>query len=260
MLDNSTDANFVKNVNKLLANESMAYEVYRKYGTTPLGQNFVFVVSSLVWYAVRFIVETDGRVVDPSEKDSTSVKLLYRKQFARKYQIDDFVNSRFGQLAEGEYGNEFNETPTKIPKDCVEYPDKYLKTGDHVRSDHDGIYIGDGLVVHFHSDIDGTEDDTEARMNAIVCIATVEEFKANYVLKIVDHCIRRRHHADIKAAADENLTDLWPMPTIYSAKAMSKRYRKAPHREAVFGYLCAVGVPRVAPHLEVLGYYDTNDI
>uniref|UniRef100_A0A7E4ZYE7 Cupin_8 domain-containing protein n=1 Tax=Panagrellus redivivus TaxID=6233 RepID=A0A7E4ZYE7_PANRE len=258
----STDPKFIENVNIILCQESMSSEVYRKYGVTPLGQNFVFVVSKLLWYAVRFIVECDGRVKDPWNKNLSHARLLFKEEFW-KGKANEYVETQYEKLINGTY-DEFPERVIPTPQDCVQNSELYLKPGDHLRRFSsaeyhcDSIYIGDGEVVLFSSDF-GHMYSTDAKMSASIRYATLEEFADNQTIEIVEHCILRRQHSKIVEAAIDSVTNMWQMPISYSPKAMSERFRKATSRARAFSYICAVGVPRLAPFFEQFDY-DIDDL
>uniref|UniRef100_A0A914DWB5 LRAT domain-containing protein n=1 Tax=Acrobeloides nanus TaxID=290746 RepID=A0A914DWB5_9BILA len=65
-----------------------------------------------------------------------------------------------------------------LPKDCAEYPDRYLKPGDAIRCEftvghHEGIYIGNKEVIHVSSHLDGKDaskckEDACARVGKLV--------------------------------------------------------------------------------------------
>uniref|UniRef100_A0A7E4VFN8 Ricin B-type lectin domain-containing protein n=1 Tax=Panagrellus redivivus TaxID=6233 RepID=A0A7E4VFN8_PANRE len=93
---------FCDRVNAFLQGELMGPEIIRVYGLSKSRQQFVFVTSAVVWYAVRLIIEM------PNGK----LRLIERKEFLLPANADDYIFNKKREL-EGVYcwnGNPISTT------------------------------------------------------------------------------------------------------------------------------------------------------
>lgn len=157
-----------------------------QYGRTPTGQRFATVITSGLWYAVRVYMEEDHSELSnawfqPSDRflfktqhatldgAKDQVKKHRRELIAGDYKAflcnlppekryqRNVVTAVIRHLAEGTFETrDFSNVKIikKTPSDCAKNPDSYLKRGDIVQTNfilvanHEGIYIGNGKVIH----------------------------------------------------------------------------------------------------------------
>ncbi|CAI2352578.1 unnamed protein product [Caenorhabditis sp. 36 PRJEB53466] len=140
-----------------------------EYGKTPTGQKFATVITSGAWYAPgdRFLFKTQHATWDGAlEKKKEYHRQLTHGKFKaflcnlpaeKRYRRNIFSAVTHYLLDDQDFeSRDFSSARIvkTTPSDCADRPDKYLKRGDIVQTDfllaanHEGIYIGNGKVIH----------------------------------------------------------------------------------------------------------------
>uniref|UniRef100_A0A914Y2G7 LRAT domain-containing protein n=1 Tax=Panagrolaimus superbus TaxID=310955 RepID=A0A914Y2G7_9BILA len=196
ILDYYDPQEFCEHIESVLRNEWMGDEIVeeRLWGETPQKQHLVLIISKALWYAVRLIVDEEYRNLEVSNEygvysdGSNNLKSLYFSNYS--YRI------------------------RKLPSDVIENFEEYLKPGDHIQrnldgclpfANHEGVYIGDGMIAHINTEKSTTMTKTllTEKFEAHARIDPFQGFPSpkNQEIRIVVHCLRRKSRTDICATA-----------------------------------------------------------
>uniref|UniRef100_A0A914ZG81 LRAT domain-containing protein n=1 Tax=Panagrolaimus superbus TaxID=310955 RepID=A0A914ZG81_9BILA len=203
---------FRNHVENVLKNEWMGQEILeRRWGQTPLGQYFVLITSQVLWYAVRLIVDEEHRDLELSRESAVDGSDVLRKEhFLTLEGAHNYVREKHAKLEEGVFDVHVSHRIRKLPSDAYSNPDKYLKPGDHIQRrldgmvpfvNHEGVYIGDGLVAHINTETATAMAKTvlSDKREAYARIDTFQKFVSSedQEVRIIVHCLRRRSRDDI---------------------------------------------------------------
>uniref|UniRef100_A0A7E4W8M3 HEPN domain-containing protein n=1 Tax=Panagrellus redivivus TaxID=6233 RepID=A0A7E4W8M3_PANRE len=89
------DFDFNKYLKKVISHQKTGFEAERIYGTTSEGKRYVFVITRILWYACRLIIEPycyeTCRYVKPAESAE-------RAAFYLKDDLDAYIKKKVAQL------------------------------------------------------------------------------------------------------------------------------------------------------------------
>uniref|UniRef100_A0AC34QXE2 LRAT domain-containing protein n=1 Tax=Panagrolaimus sp. JU765 TaxID=591449 RepID=A0AC34QXE2_9BILA len=208
---------FRRYVDEVLLKEWMGAEVEeRLWGKTPFGQHFVLVTSKVVWYAVRVIVDEEHRDLEiVRQRNVYSEGVVSKNEFLTLEAAMSFRANKHAELSDGIFtDNEIAYRIRKLPADCIELPDKYLKPGDHIQrrldmslpfGNHEGVYIGNCKIAHINREsetadvqsIIGDKQEAHARIDKMDSFVTYRDQE----IRVIVHCFRRRSREDIVETA-----------------------------------------------------------
>uniref|UniRef100_A0AC34QTQ0 LRAT domain-containing protein n=1 Tax=Panagrolaimus sp. JU765 TaxID=591449 RepID=A0AC34QTQ0_9BILA len=223
---------FRERVDQILKCEFMGEEVDRIWGKTNFGQHFVFVISKVALYAVRWIVDEEYwnfRAIHHENVDSDYV--YENRWFITLKKAKTYISNRLKDVSEDNFGGQLRYRLRMAPQDILQNPDKYLRRGTHLQrylkgdlfrsigfGSHEGIYLGNGKVAHMSTEKHATLSTiSKARPR----IDTVEKFldDPNDELRIVDHCFRERDPMTIVGNARSLVGDFYYIesyPPVYN--------------------------------------------
>ncbi|UJR09771.1 hypothetical protein I4U23_013998 [Adineta vaga] len=134
------------------------------YGTSKAGQRFAILITQGLWYALRLIIDEDHRQYKRSSSDQLfcNQNWIHRQEFFTKSGVLEKAQLFKEYLEKGKFlevyeilGKTFALPRLRdMPEDCVKNPDRYLRPGDIIQTNfwlstnHEGIYIGNGRVIH----------------------------------------------------------------------------------------------------------------
>jgi len=195
-----------------LKNDSfIGVEVECVYGTSKVGQDFAILVTKVLWYALRLIMDEEERDYGRNPSAVTREPWVLREQYLSQDDVLKRVRSLKSDLETGNFGeisklvatmNNDHINIIDTPKDCATNPDRYLKPGDALRTyliagmHHDSIYIGKGKVAHVSSS--GLKTSLSGTKKACVGLL-LEHFvgKSDKTIQVLIYRVRCRRPEDI---------------------------------------------------------------
>uniref|UniRef100_A0A914WPN1 LRAT domain-containing protein n=1 Tax=Plectus sambesii TaxID=2011161 RepID=A0A914WPN1_9BILA len=132
--------------------------VQLQYGRTPTGQQFATIITHGLWYAHATWDGAKGKVAEYRRQlEAGDYKAFLCNLPPEKRYQRNIVSALIRHFSEGTFETR-DFSSTKIikttPSDCANNPDSYLQRGDIVQTNfilvanHEGIYIGNGKVIH----------------------------------------------------------------------------------------------------------------
>uniref|UniRef100_A0A914C572 LRAT domain-containing protein n=1 Tax=Acrobeloides nanus TaxID=290746 RepID=A0A914C572_9BILA len=134
------------------------------FGQTEKDQWFCFVLTTFMdRFEVRLYMDEDHK----EDQDyvhwyqlNEEPHYIESRRFVSRDDAILYIKKRKNDLKENLCKEKYLTRIRLMPKDCVKNPDKYLKPGDHIQTPlpivdiahHEGIYLGDGKVIHISVD------------------------------------------------------------------------------------------------------------
>ncbi|XP_055352372.1 uncharacterized protein LOC129598476 isoform X2 [Paramacrobiotus metropolitanus] len=252
-----SSAAFDDYIRRSLENTLCGEEVQRVYGMTCKGQAYVFIITKVFWHAVYWFAEPEPLHEDTSSERYGALnkewngEFLAYKQFLVLDRAEAWIRSMQRELGDPAQftGLKFLAFRVReLPPDCARYPDTFLQPGDHIRGPfagkeyHEGIYIGQGQVVHF-SGQGNDEPQSDSKTHTLVqrklnAGVRLGEFYPDFVnsyddkVEIIEYRLRLRSPEEIVAAAID-----------YAAEKFSLGdYNLVQNNCQHFASLCATGL------------------
>ncbi|KAE9549579.1 hypothetical protein FO519_007200 [Halicephalobus sp. NKZ332] len=220
---------FIQQARDTLVNEGLGEEVEKFWGKTPLDQYFLifltlevsqyFFFFSSQHYTMRLILEEDYPYYEEFRGQGVQGNNILETKYFKEYETaSNYITQKIENLTNGEFGDDTSFRIRRVPHGVLDRPDDHFRAGDHIQcylnktlgsifraGNHEGIYLGDGLVAHISIDDRKTGMLTRIMRTGQVCgrVDTLEDFmeNPNAELRIVAHSYRRRYRDDIVAIA-----------------------------------------------------------
>uniref|UniRef100_A0A914PS17 LRAT domain-containing protein n=1 Tax=Panagrolaimus davidi TaxID=227884 RepID=A0A914PS17_9BILA len=189
---------FQKHVQFVLGKKSET--VYEKhYGETPLGQKFAIVVTYVVWWSVRIILDEDYHDLKLLESiNCESEWIVKKKRFKSKSEAFEFASQTHMDYVNGNFENLVRCRIRELP---LKNPELSLMPGVIIRRQfisciyHEGLYLGNSQVAHINPE-EGTSK-LKYKKNAGARTDSLETFLKDKPAYILVPCFRRRSEKEI---------------------------------------------------------------
>uniref|UniRef100_A0AC34PZB2 LRAT domain-containing protein n=1 Tax=Panagrolaimus sp. JU765 TaxID=591449 RepID=A0AC34PZB2_9BILA len=205
---------FRERVKNILDRQKMGDVILKTWGKTNFGQHFVFVVSKVLWYAVRLIVDEEYWYYPVVYYQNLENKdICEKKEFLTFEGVENYIEKTLENIKNDYFGKKMRFRVRKVPKWFWSDPDKFLKKGAQLQrylslgaklvkiGSHEGVYLGNGKVAHVSA-----EDHIKLKRKntARPRIDTLVKFLGDprTELRIVDHVFRQRDPKDIVEFAE----------------------------------------------------------